>query len=49
MPLIKYPYFVSLGRRNRKREIYYEETTRDGIKVKWTVKSRRLPARRNGI
>jgi len=40
MPLIKYPYFVSLGRRNRKREIYYEETTRDGIKVKWTVKSR---------
>jgi len=40
MPLIKYPYFVSLGRRNRKREIYYEETTRDGTKVKWTVKSR---------
>ena len=39
MPLIKYPYFVSLGRRNRKREIHYEEVTRDGAKIKWTVKS----------
>lgn len=39
MPLIKYPYFVSLGRRNRKREIHYEETLRDGTKVKWNVKS----------
>ena len=39
MPLIKYPYFVSLGRRNRKREIHYEETLRDGTKVKWSVKS----------
>ena len=37
MPLIKYPYFVSLGRRNRKREIHYEETLRDGTKVKWSV------------
>lgn len=40
MPLIKYPYFVSLGRRNRKREIQYEETLRDGTKVKWNVESR---------
>ena len=40
MPLIKYPYFVSLGRRNRKREIRYEETLRDGTKVKWEVQSR---------
>jgi len=40
MPLIKYPYFVSLGRRNRKREIAYEETLRDGTKVKWGVQSR---------
>ena len=42
IPLIKFPYFVSLGRsgKDRKREIYYEETTRDGTKVKWTVKSR---------
>lgn len=39
MPLIKYPYFMSLGRRNRKREIRYEETLRDGTKVKWSVKS----------
>ena len=39
MPLIKYPYFVSLGRRSRKREIHYEETLRDGTKVKWHVKS----------
>ena len=39
MPLIKYPYFVSLGRRNRKREIRYEETLSDGAKVKWSVKS----------
>ena len=37
MPLIKYPYFVSLGRRSRKREIHYEETLRDGTKVKWNV------------
>ena len=40
MPLIKYPYFVSIGRRNRKREMAYEETLRDGTKVKWTVESR---------
>ena len=40
MPLIKYPYFVSLGRRNRQREIRYEETLRDGTKVKWSVESR---------
>lgn len=40
MPLIKYPYFVSLGRRNRKREIRYEETLRDGTKIKWMVESR---------
>ncbi len=40
MPLIKYPYFVSLGRRNRQREICYEETLRDGSKVKWEVQSR---------
>ena len=40
MPLIKYPYFVSLGRRNRQREIRYEETLRDGTKVKWIVESR---------
>ena len=40
MPLIKYPYFVSLGRRSRKREIRYEETLRDGTKVKWEVQSR---------
>ena len=40
MPLIKYPYFVSLGRRNRKREIRYEETLRDGTKINWEVKSR---------
>ena len=39
MPLIKYPYFVSLGRRGRKREIRYEETLRDGPKIKWHVKS----------
>ena len=39
MPLIKYPYFVSLGRRNRKREIRYEETSRDGTKIKWDIVS----------
>ena len=39
MPLIKYPYFVSLGRRNRKRKIHYEETLRDGTKIKWDVAS----------
>lgn len=37
--LVKYPYFVSIGRRNRQREIHYEETIRDGTKVKWRVKS----------
>ncbi len=40
MPIVKYPYFVSLGRRNRQREIRYEETLRDGTKVKWNVESR---------
>lgn len=39
MPLVKYPYFVSLGRRKRKREVSFEETTRDGTSVKWTAKS----------
>jgi len=40
MVLVKYPYFVSLGRRSRKREILYEAVESGGVKVKWQVKSR---------
>lgn len=40
IPLVKYPYFVSLSRRNRKREILYGETLKDGANIRWEVKSR---------
>ena len=38
-PLIRFPYFVSLGRRGRKKEISVQETRRDGTIEKWAVTS----------
>ena len=38
-PLIRFPYFVSLGRRGRKKGISIQETRRDGTVEKWTVTS----------